>query len=62
MPHSSKRGNSAAAAACHWRKVQRVMGKRGTLHSGGKRGPLVHSVSQARAFALNEARRACRRR
>ena len=41
-------------------KVQKVMGefKRGTLHSGSKKGPRVKSRKQAVAIALSEARRA----
>lgn len=39
-------------------KVGKVMGefKRGTLHSGSKKGPEVKSPKQAIAIALNEAR------
>ena len=41
-------------------KVQKVMGeyKRGTLHSGSKKGPKVTSRKQAVAIALSEQRRA----
>jgi hypothetical protein len=41
-------------------KVQKVMGeyKRGTLHSGSKKGPKVSSRKQAVAIALSEQRRA----
>ncbi len=40
-------------------KVAKVMGefKRGTLHSGSKKGPEVTKRKQAVAIALNEARR-----
>ena len=40
-------------------KVQKVMGefKRGTLHSGSKKGPKVTSRKQAVAIALSEQRR-----
>ena len=40
-------------------KVQKVMGefKRGSLHSGSKRGPRVTSRKQAVAIALSEQRR-----
>lgn len=43
-------------------KVQKVMGefKRGTLHSGSKKGPKVKSRQQAIAIALSEQRRAKR--
>ncbi len=43
-------------------KVQKVMGeyKRGTLHSGSKKGPKVKSRKQAVAIALSEQRRAKR--
>jgi hypothetical protein len=43
-------------------KVQKVMGefKRGTLHSGSKRGPKVRSRKQAVAIALSEQRRSGR--
>lgn len=38
-------------------KVHKVMGeyKRGTLHSGSKKGPEVHGRKQAIAIALSEA-------
>ena len=41
-------------------KVGKVLGefKRGTLHSGSKRGPVVTSPAQAKAIALSEARKA----
>lgn len=41
-------------------KVQKVMGefKRGTLHSGSKKGPSVTNRKQAVAIALSEQRRA----
>lgn len=41
-------------------KVKKVMGefKRGTLHSGSKKGPKVTSKKQAVAIALSEQRRA----
>lgn len=41
-------------------KVERVMGeyKRGTLHSGSKKGPKVTSRKQAVAIAMSEQRRA----
>lgn len=44
-------------------KVRKVMGefKRGTLHSGSKRGPKVKSRKQAVAIALSEQRRAKKR-
>lgn len=32
--------------------------KAGTLHSGSKHGPLVHSRAQAIAIALNQGRKA----
>jgi hypothetical protein len=40
-------------------KVERVMGefKRGSLHSGSKKGPKVTSRKQAVAIALSEQRR-----
>lgn len=40
-------------------KVKKVMGeyKRGTLHSGSKKGPKVKSRKQAVAIALSEQRR-----
>jgi hypothetical protein len=40
-------------------KVQKVMGefKRGSLHSGSKKGPKVTSRKQAVAIALSEQRR-----
>ena len=44
-------------------KVKRVMGeyKRGTLHSGSKKGPKVKSRKQAVAIALSEQRRSRKR-
>lgn len=41
-------------------KVDKVMGefKRGTLHTGSKKGPKVTSRKQAIAIALSEQRRA----
>lgn len=41
-------------------KMQKVMGefKRGTLHSGSKKGPKVSSRKQAIAIAMSEQRRA----
>ena len=38
-------------------KVKKVMGeyKKGTLHSGSKKGPVVKSKKQAIAIALSEA-------
>lgn len=46
------------------RKVRLEMRKfkRGTLHSGSKRGPVVRSRSQAIAIALSVGRKASRRR
>jgi hypothetical protein len=40
-------------------KVAKTMGeyKRGTLHSGSKKGPKVASRKQAVAIAMNQARR-----
>jgi len=40
-------------------KVSKVMGeyKRGTLHSGSKKGPVVKSKKQAVAIALSEAKK-----
>jgi hypothetical protein len=44
-------------------KVKKVMGeyKRGTLHSGSKKGPTVKSRKQAVAIALSEQRRTRKR-
>ena len=44
-------------------KAQKVMGeyKRGTLHSGSKKGPKVKSRKQAVAIALSEQRRVKKR-
>jgi hypothetical protein len=41
-------------------KVEKVMGeyKRGSLHSGSKKGPVVGNRKQAVAIALSEARKA----
>lgn len=40
-------------------KIKKVMGefKRGSLHSGSKKGPQVKSRKQAVAIALSEARK-----
>jgi hypothetical protein len=40
-------------------KIHKVLGeyKRGTLHSGSKRGPKVKSRRQAVAIAMSESRR-----
>lgn len=40
-------------------KVKKVMGefKRGTLHSGSKKGPKVKNRKQAIAIAMSEARK-----
>lgn len=42
------------------KKIAKVMGeyKRGELHSGSKKGPVVTKKSQATAIALSEARKA----
>ena len=42
------------------KKVGKVMGefKRGTLHSGSKKGPTVTSRKQAIAIAMSEQRKA----
>lgn len=55
--HYSKGGSVGVKGAA---KVAKVMGefKRGTLHSGSKRGPEVTSRKQAVAIALNQARKA----
>jgi hypothetical protein len=39
-------------------KVEKVMGefKKGTLHSGSKKGPVVKNKKQAIAIALSEAK------
>lgn len=41
-------------------KIRRVMNelREGELHSGSKEGPVVKKPSQAKAIALDEARRA----
>jgi hypothetical protein len=45
------------------KKVGKVMGefKRGTLHSGSKKGPKVTSRAQAVAIAMSEQRKANRK-
>jgi hypothetical protein len=42
------------------KKEAKVMGefKRGTLHSGSKKGPIVKSRKQAIAIALSESKKA----
>lgn len=41
-------------------KIKKVMGefKKGELHSGSKKGPVVQSTKQAVAIAMSEARKA----
>lgn len=43
--------------AAKQKKVHKVMGefKRGKLHSGSKKGPVVTSRAQAQAIAMSEA-------
>jgi len=45
-------------------KIHKVMGeyKRGTLHSGSKKGPKVQSRKQAIAIALSEAGKSMNKR
>ena len=45
-------------------KIAKVMGefKRGKLHSGSKKGPVVKNERQAVAIALSESRKASRKR
>lgn len=45
-------------------KIGKVMGefKRGTLHSGSKKGPEVTSRAQAQAIALSEAGKSKKKR
>jgi hypothetical protein len=54
--------NSMPASSAHKGrdKVTKVMDewKHGKLHSGSKKGPLVHSQKQAIAIALSEKRKA----
>ena len=53
--HHDEKGRKTAAQS----KVARAMReeKAGKLHSGSKKGPIVHSKKQAIAIGLNEARR-----
>lgn len=46
------------------KKVEKVMGefKRGTLHSGSPKGPIVKKRGQAIAIALSEANMSKKRR
>lgn len=50
MPKESKKGQA---------KIKKVMGemKRGELHSGSKKGPVVTNPMQGIAIALSEARK-----
>lgn len=52
--------NYAKGGKVNAAKVGKVMGefKRGTLHSGSKKGPEVKNPKQAIAIALSEARKA----
>lgn len=47
---------------CFARKMKKVLRefKRHKLHSGSKRGPMVHKKSQALAIGLQSARQKCR--
>lgn len=55
----NKQQRSAPKSPAAKAKVHTVMGefKRGTLHSGSKRGPRVSNRKQAIAIALNQARK-----
>lgn len=55
MKHHNEKGRISHAQS----KVARAMReeKAGKLHSGSKKGPLVHSKKQAIAIGLSEARR-----
>lgn len=46
------------------KKVAKVMGefKRGSLHSGSKKGPVVKNRKQAVAIAMSEQRRMSRKK
>ena len=52
MPHKKESSKGKA-------KVKKVMHeyKEGELHSGSKKGPIVHNPKQAIAIALSEARK-----
>lgn len=55
MKHHDEKGRKTHAQS----KVARAMReiKSGKLHSGSKKGPLVHNRKQAIAIGLSEARR-----
>jgi hypothetical protein len=59
-----KAGGTVKPRAGAPNKVAVVMDefKEGRLHSGSKKGPLVHNQRQALAIALSEQRRANQRR
>ncbi len=55
MKHHDEKGRKTAGQS----KVAKVMRefKHGELHSGSKKGPVVHSRKQAIAIGMSEARR-----
>ena len=55
--HRSKRRKPPKTKVGKRRKARKVMGEfaAGTLHSGSKRGPIVHSRAQAQAIAMSES-------
>lgn len=57
MPKSQMKRGGAMKPTKAQAKVKKVMGefKRGELHSGGKKGPVVKNPKQAIAIALSEA-------
>lgn len=55
--HESKRSKSKKPGHAKFKKVLKEY-KEGKLHSGSKKGPKVTKLSQARAIAFSEDRRA----
>lgn len=60
-PHKKQEEKKEAPGKKKFEKVMREFGE-GKLHSGSKKGPKVTKLSQARAIAFSEDRRANKKR